>query len=89
MTEATPPRIEFPCSPYPIKVIGRMSEDFAERVLTCIAQHADLAGLPGATVPSREGRFVAMTVPIVATGEAQLQAMHRDLLAVAGVKLVI
>ena len=40
-------------------------------------------------VPSRNGRFLSVSVEIVATGEAQLKALHEDLLAHDQVRLVL
>jgi putative lipoic acid-binding regulatory protein len=84
-----PPRIEFPCD-YPIKVLGRSGEDFAEVVLAVFEQHAP--GFDRTSITARasgKGTFTAITITITATGPAQLDALHQDLLATGRVQMVI
>lgn len=84
-----PPRIEFPCD-YPIKVLGRNSDEFRPGVLAVFDEHAP--GFKRETVKergSRKGTFVSMTVTITATGPEQLDALHRGLLATGLVQMVI
>ena len=89
MKEPEAPKIEFPCD-YPIKVLGRTSDDFELVVLEVFERHA-----PGfdrsavATRASRKGTFSSLTVTITATGREQLDELHRDLLATGQVKMVI
>ena len=84
-----PPKIEFPCD-YPIKVLGRNVEEFRPAVIEVFERHA-----PGfdqqsiAVRDSRKGRFLALTITIVATGPDQLDALHRDLLATGLVQMVL
>ena len=89
MSEQDPPRLEFPCE-YPVKVIGRRCESFQPVVIAVFEHHA-----PGfdqtaiAVRESRKGTFAAMTVTITATGEQQLGALHRDLMATGLVQMVL
>lgn len=83
------PKIEFPCA-YPVKVLGRQSDDFEAVILAVVHRHAP--GYDSETVSlraSRKGRFVALTVTITATGPEQLEALHRDLLATGMVQMVL
>lgn len=85
-----PPKIEFPCERYPIKVIGEAGEGFTELVLEIIQRHApDLDITTQASRDSRSGRFVSLQVLITATGIEQLQAIHFDLKATGRVHMVL
>ncbi len=89
MAEPEAPKIEFPCA-YPIKVLGRSSDDFESIVLAVFERHA-----PGfdqqtmAARASRKGTFTALTITITATGPDQLDALHQGLLATGHVKMVL
>jgi len=83
------PTIQFPCS-YPIRIIGIDGDDFARRVLEVVRQHAegvspDEIGLRR----SSHGRYISVAVTLIATGEPQLKALHKDLLKIPSVKLVL
>ena len=89
MTEQEPPKIEFPCE-YPIKVLGRSSDQFRGIILEVFERHAP--GFDEATITvkdSAKGTFTAITVTITATGVEQLDALHRDLMATGHVQMVI
>jgi putative lipoic acid-binding regulatory protein len=89
MVRQDPPKIEFPCD-YPVKVLGHNVVDFEPKVLAIFEQHA--AGFARQRITqraSREGTFTAITIFITATGEAQLEALHADLMASGLVKMVI
>ena len=67
MTDQEPPKIEFPCE-YPIKVLGRSSEQFRVIVLEVFERHAPGFDEQGITVrDSAKGTFTAMTVTINAS----------------------
>lgn len=89
MADEAPPKIEFPCD-YPIKVVGDAAEDFQQFVVECVKVHAQLAN--SAEVRMREssnGRFLSVTLTIVATGEPQLRAIFEDLKASGRVHMVL
>lgn len=89
MTEQEPPKIEFPCD-YPIKVLGRSSEEFHAIVLEVFERHAP--GFERETIvvkDSSKGTFTSLTITITATGKAQLEALHQDLMATGHVQMVI
>jgi putative lipoic acid-binding regulatory protein len=89
-SETQPPKIEFPCERYPIKVIGDAGEGFSETVVEVIRRHApsfDETTL--VTRDSRNGRFLSVQVLITATSVEQLQAIHVDLRATGRVHMVL
>lgn len=89
MAEQTPPRIEFPCD-YVIKVVGDAGDDFEAFVLASLEDHAELATSCEVRLrPSSNGRFVSLTVTIVATGEPQLRAIFETLKASGRVHMVL
>ncbi|TGD74377.1 DUF493 domain-containing protein [Mangrovimicrobium sediminis] len=89
MTDAEPPKIEFPCD-YPVKVLGRAGDDFQTVILEVFERHAPGFDAESISVrASSKGTFTAITVVIVATGPDQLEALHQDLLATGRVQMVI
>ncbi|MEZ5553888.1 YbeD family protein [Haliea sp.] len=89
MTAQEPPKIEFPCE-YPIKVLGRSSEDFRSLIVTVFERHAP--GFDQETIVvkgSSKGTFTSLTITITATGPEQLRALHQDLMATGQVQMVI
>ncbi|AOE83400.1 DUF493 domain-containing protein [Pseudomonas sp. TCU-HL1] len=88
--DVQPPKIEFPCERYPIKVIGDSFDGFADLVIDIIQRHAP--GFDASTLvmrDSRNGRFLSVQVLITATGVDQLQAIHVDLRATGRVHMVL
>ena len=85
-----PPKIEFPCPDYPIKVVGEAADDFRALVVEVIQRHApDLDATRVVLRESSKGRFVSVQVLITATGVEQLQAIHVDLRATGRVQMVL
>ncbi|WP_192870736.1 YbeD family protein [Agaribacterium haliotis] len=90
MTQQEPPKIEFPCADYPVKIMGEHSDIYQERVLEVVEKHA-----PGfdrkriGIKTSSKGSFRSITVLITATGVEQLHALHMDLKAIAETKMVL
>ncbi|MCH1487991.1 MAG: DUF493 domain-containing protein [Pseudomonadales bacterium] len=82
-------KIIFPCQ-YPIKILGSASVDFEVRVLEVVAEHA--SNFDSSTISRRDsnkGSFRSITVTITATGEQQLDTLHRALLKIEQVKMVL
>jgi putative lipoic acid-binding regulatory protein len=81
--------LTFPCR-FPVKMMGRDTPEFHAAALRLIEQHA---GTPDAadvrTSPSRNGRFVSMTVTIEATSQEQLDAIYRDASAQAEIMVAL
>jgi putative lipoic acid-binding regulatory protein len=71
--------LEFPCR-FPIKAMGRQSEEFEMLVTRIVCSHAELwPGEPVRSVPSKAGNFVSVTTVIEARSQQQLDAIYREL----------
>ena len=90
MSDQQPPKIEFPCPDYPIKILGEAHDDMHTYVLEIIERHA-----PGfdqdriTVVESSKGTFKSITVWITATGVEQLVAINTDLRTNKKIKMVM
>jgi putative lipoic acid-binding regulatory protein len=72
---------DFPCR-FPIKAMGRDEDDFETTVVGIVRRHVpDLGEGAVTTQPSRNGRFVSVTVTFTATSRDQLDAIYADLTA--------
>ena len=90
MAEQEAPKIEFPCPDYPIKVLGKNDIDFRGFVIETVQKHAPDLELDKVKVnDSSKGTFQSVTLFITAKGEAQLKALHEELMASGRVKMVI
>ncbi len=79
MTEKTDSLFLFPCE-FLIKVFGNASDQFELEVLTIIRKHVDdLREDALASRPSKDGKYLALTIKIMAQDRAQLDAIYRDL----------
>lgn len=90
MSEQQPPKIEFPCENYPIKVMGDAGAELHSYVVEVMERHAP--GFDQARITVREsskGSFHSITVWITATGIEQLSAIHDDLRLNRIIKMVI
>ncbi len=80
MSEPEAPKIEFPCPDYPIKVVGNNADDFRGYVIETVQKYApDLDLSKVSEHPSRTGKYISIRLLITATGEEQLDLMHKDL----------
>ncbi|MBB3169273.1 HP0495 family protein [Simiduia aestuariiviva] len=80
MSQQEPPKIEFPCENYPVKVMGDAGDALHVLVNEVMARHVAEFHPGLVTVrDSSKGRFQSLTVMITATGEDQLQAIFQDL----------
>jgi putative lipoic acid-binding regulatory protein len=71
--------LEFPCR-FPIKAMGRQSDDFEQHVVGIVTSHAEL--WPGDSVwltPSRGGNFISVTAVVNAISQQQLDAIYQEL----------
>ena len=90
MTEQEPPKIEFPCPDYPIKVMGFSGADFREYVLQVVESHAP--GFDATKMEIRDssnGKYQSLTLKITATGPEQLSSLNTELRKNSLVKLVL
>ncbi len=76
-----PDVFEFPCE-FPIKVMGRASEDFRRRTREIVERHAGTLS-DGQVVErlSKDENFIALTFTISASSREQLDALYRELTA--------
>ena len=65
-------------------------DDFAEVICEVVERHAP--GIDTTTIDvkdSKNGRFLSLRLVIIATGQDQLEALHRDLKATGRVHMVL
>ena len=73
--------MEFPCS-FPIKAVGRATEDFDILIVEIVRRyHPDVSEGAVKTKPSREGKYVSVTVTIDAQSREQLDNIYLELTA--------
>jgi putative lipoic acid-binding regulatory protein len=85
-----PPKIEFPCEDYPVKIMGDSSQAFFDFVMETTESFAPGFDRNKVTVKaSSKGRFTSITVFITATGVEQLQAYHEALRKNSDTKIVL
>ena len=88
MTEP-PPLLEFPTD-YPIKVIGRPSDEFRARVHAIMLRHAPLTAPEQVSERlSENGNFLSISYRIRAESREQMTALTSDLKACDGVLMLI
>jgi putative lipoic acid-binding regulatory protein len=72
---------QFPCD-FPIKVVGKAGAEFEAFVLSTIRKHIpDLKENALELRPSKDGRYLAMTITVHATSKEQLDTIYRELTA--------
>ena len=79
MPGGEPSLLAFPVD-FPMKILGRREGGFAQAVMEIVRRHAP--EFEPATMemrPSREGKYLGLTVTIRATSQAQLDALYREL----------
>lgn len=73
--------IQFPCR-FPIKVMGKESSGLKDIAVALVREHmANTDDLDIQIRPSRNGRFVAVTITVTAESQAQLDAIYGSLTA--------
>lgn len=84
-----PSLLEFPCD-FPIKVMGRREDGFAQSVLEVVLRHApDFDAAAMEMRPSVQGNYLSLTCTVRAVSRAQLDALYRELTAHPLVKVVL
>ncbi len=81
--------LQFPCD-FPIKIMGKRVDGYAQAVLEIVQRHAP--GFDGRTVEmraSKQGSYLSLTCTVHATSRAQLDALYRELTAHPLVKVVL
>lgn len=81
--------LQFPCD-YPLKVMGRNSDDFRSLVLGIVQKH--IGPLPADSIeerPSKDGNYLSLTCTFQATSREQLDALYRELTSCERVLIVL
>ncbi len=81
--------LKFPTA-FPIKVMGRTQEGFAQAIVTLVQRHAP--DFDAATVEMRAssaGKYLSLTCTINAVSREQLDDLYRDLTAHPNVVMVL
>ena len=79
MTDSNETLFKFPCD-YPLKVMGRHTDEFRSLVLGIVQRHIGDAGtLQVAERPSKDGNYLALTCTFTAQSKAQLDALYTEL----------
>lgn len=89
MAEAPQSLLSFPCA-FPLKIMGRRSDGFAQRVLEMVLRHAP--DFDPATIEMRassRGAYLSVTCVITARSRDQLDALYRELSGHPEVMLVL
>jgi putative lipoic acid-binding regulatory protein len=70
---------EFPCD-FPLKVIGRATDDFEDFAVSIVRKHVPEVDM-GAVVSrsSRRGKYQAVTINFTAQSRPQLEALYLEL----------
>ena len=85
-----PPKIEFPCEDYPVKIMGVKGSAFREYVLSVVERFAPGFDTQAISVrDSSKGTFQSITVLITATGKQQLSDLNTELRKSDLVKIVL
>src|SRR5213592_4440471 len=81
--------LEFPCA-FPLKIMGRTQDGFAQAVLEVVLRHApDFDSASMEMRASRQGNYLSLTCVVNATSREQLDALYRELSAHPQVVMVL
>jgi putative lipoic acid-binding regulatory protein len=81
--------LEFPCA-FPLKIMGRTTDGFAQAVLDVVLRHApDFDSASMEMRPSRQANYLSLTCIVNATSREQLDALYRELSAHPQVVMVL
>jgi putative lipoic acid-binding regulatory protein len=84
-----PPGLTFPTD-FPIKVMGRSDDGFAQAITEVVRRHApDFDPATLEMRPSKDGNYLSLTATVRATSREQLDALYRALTAHPMVKVVL
>ncbi len=81
--------LEFPCL-FPLKTIGRDSDDFRDIVIEIVRRHVpDLKDDAVTTRSSSGGKYLSVTATFTAESQEQLDAVYYELSSLEQVLLVL
>ena len=84
-----PPKLEYPC-PYPIKVMGEHSDDFASVIVAIVQLHDPAVTHEHVRIrASSQGRYVSLNITFTAQSPEHIMALHADLKASGRVQIVL
>ncbi len=90
MSQQEPPKIEFPCDDYVIKIMGDANQSMIDFVLEVTEQFSPGFSRENINIrQSSKGKFHSITLFITATGHDQLSAYHQTLIAHSAIKMVL
>jgi len=80
---------EFPCD-FPLKVMGRRTDDFRSLVLGIVQKHAgEIDATRIEERPSKDGNYLSLTCTLRAQSKEQLDALYRELTSCEKVLIVL
>ncbi|MEO7762383.1 MAG: DUF493 domain-containing protein [Casimicrobiaceae bacterium] len=80
--------LEFPTD-FPLKIIGRAKDGFAQTVHDIVLRHApDYDGSKMELRPSSAGNYLSVTCTVNATSQIQLDGLYRELTAHPDITMV-
>lgn len=89
VTDTASSLLTFPCE-FPLKIVGRRSDEFAQAMLEIVLRHApDFDPATMGMRPSSQGAYLSLTCVINATSREQLDALYRELSGDARVAMVL
>ena len=81
--------LEFPCD-FPIKAMGLTCDEFEISVIEIINRHVDNLGEGALRMkPSKNGKYTAITITIIAHSKQQLDNIYIDLTACEHVSIAL
>ena len=81
--------LEFPCT-FPIKIMGRRQDGFAQAILDIVVRHApDFDAGTLEMRASSAGNYLSLTATVNATSREQLDDLYRELVAQPMVAMVL
>ena len=87
--EASDSLLTFPCA-FPIKVMGRTQDGFAQAIVTVVAKHApDFDPATMEMRASSAGKYLSLTCTVHATSRDQLDNLYRELTSHPMVAMVL
>lgn len=89
MAQVPESALKFPMA-FPIKVMGRRDDRFAQTIVDVVRRHApDFDAATLEMRASRAGNYLSVTATINATSREQLDALYRDLTSHPMVAMVL
>jgi uncharacterized protein len=89
MPETNDALFNFPCD-FPLKVMGRRTDDFRSLVLGIVQKHVGAVAADKIEErPSKDGNYLSLTCTFTANSRAQLDALYMELTSCERVMIVL